>query len=425
MSTAQHNYAILDATLPDGSRGDLFVANGRFVPNWPDDVSVIDATGLIALPGFVDSHTHLREPGGEEAETIATGTLAAARGGYTAVMAMPNTVPTTNTATEVEWLKQRTAEVGSAEVLPIGAITWDRAGTRLADIAGMAEAGVRVFSDDGSCVMDAGLMRDALLAMREFDGVVAQHAQDHTLAGPDACCGAGDACATFGLVSWPREAEWRVVERDIELARDTHARLHVCHISTSESIELIRQAKADGIQVTCEVTPHHLLLTSDLLASCDTVYKVNPPLRPAADTLALRQALADGTIDMIGTDHAPHTQADKALAFPAAKPGMVGLEQALAVVIETMVTPGLIRWNDVVRVMSYAPAALPGNVTNQGRSLTPGEPANLVLVNPTRRSVCDRKASASKGRNCPYHALDLPDPIELTLWVGRVTNERA
>jgi dihydroorotase len=390
---------------------------------------VIDATGLLALPGLVDPHTHLREPGNEAAETIATGTLAAARGGYTCVLAMPNTTPATNEPGEALWLLERAAAVSAhAQVVPIGAITYDRAGKRLANLSALAEsaAKVRVFSDDGACVMDTTLLHAALETVATFDGVIAEHAQDAELAGAAACCGAdSETCTAANLPTWPREAEWRIVERDIALAAKTGGRLHICHVSTLESLNLIRRAKKRGIRVSAEATPHHLLLGSDLLLhdTSDTTYKVNPPLRPTADVMALREAVADGTIDMIGTDHAPHTSSDKGKPFPAASPGMTGLEQALAVVLETLVNPGMIGWADVARLMSHAPAAL-ARLENQGQPLTSGNPANIVLIDPSRRAVVDREHSASKARNNPYHGMNLPDPVVCTIWSGQITYRR-
>ncbi|MDR0436248.1 MAG: dihydroorotase [Propionibacteriaceae bacterium] len=424
---------IRQATLADGTSGDLYLIDGILADAPAATAEIIDAAELLALPGLVDPHAHLREPGNEAAETIATGTLAAARGGYTCVLAMPNTTPATNGPDEALWLLDRAAAVSAqAQVVPIGAITHDRAGKRLAELSALAEsaAKVRVFSDDGACVMDAALLRAALETVASFDGVIAEHAQDAGLAGAMACCGADlEACAASHLPVWPRDAEWRIVERDIALAEATGARVHICHVSTLESLDLIRRAKEHGVRVSAEATPHHLLLGSDLLIQStarngpDTTYKVNPPLRPTADVMALREAVADGTIDMIGTDHAPHTSVDKGKPFPAASPGMIGLEQALSVVMETLVNPGMIGWPDVARLMSHAPATLAG-LDNQGQPLIPGNPANIVLIDPNRRAVVDRERSASKARNNPYHGMNLPDPVVCTIWAGQVTYRR-
>ena len=416
---------IKDVTLPSGARVDLGVQGTRLAdPSALTRPHVIDASGLIALPGLVDLHTHLREPNPHPAETIATGTAAAARGGFTAVFAMANTDPVTDTADRVRDLRRR-AETASAEVLPVGAVTRGLGGVELSEIEQMHAEGVTIFSDDGRCVMDAGLMRQALRRIGAFGGVVAQHAQDCSLAGsmasiPDGPRGARDAQADTP-VCWPRVAESVIVARDAQLALDTGAHVHICHVSTAESVEVLRWAKSRGIPLTAEAAPHHLLLDRALLDSRDTRYKVNPPLRGAEDREAVRRGLADGTIDIVATDHAPHLPSDKALPFPDAKPGMVGLEYALAVVVDTMVNTGLLDWNGVADRFSHAPARIGEVSDRQGRPLAVGEPATLTLVDPARRAVVDKDDSLSLGRNNPYHGMDLPDPVLVTLWAGRVT----
>jgi dihydroorotase len=412
--------------LPDGRAADVGVANGRLAEREAvSNPRVVDAAGLIALPGLVDLHTHLREPGQEEAETVATGTLAAARGGYTAVFAMPNLDPVTDTPERARHVAELGRRAGHCEVVPVGAITVGERGEQVADLAGMkAACGTVFFSDDGRCVQDAAVMRRAFEAAREIDGVLAQHSQLESLAGPGACCHESRYSAEFGLEPWPAEAESVVVARDVQLARLTGSRLHVCHVSTAETVEVLRWARDRGIRVTAEVTPHHLLLTTPLLAGQDTVYKVNPPLVTDEHTEALRQALAEGVIDCVATDHAPHAAAAKALPFGQAKPGMTGLEQALAVVLETMVFPGRLDWRGLTHRMAVAPARLGGIGSHQGRRVRPGEPANLVVIDPSRRAVVDKDRTASKSRNNPYHGLDLPDPVVLTLWQGQVTYDR-
>ena len=416
------NWTIAGVALPDGTRADLHIADGRLVDSPAAASTHVDADGLLALPGFVDLHTHLREPGQEAAETISTGTAAAARGGFTAVFAMANTAPVTDTGERAEQVRAL-AGGASAEVVPIGAVTRGLAGQELSSIADLAAAGVTVFSDDGLSVPTAGLVRAAMEQLQPFDGVLAEHCQDQTLAGPSACCHEGPVSVDLGLEGWPTIAESVIIARDVQIAGYLGTRLHVCHVSTAEGVEVLRWAKARGVRVTAEVMPHHLLLTADELRSGDTTYKVNPPLRSAEDVEAVRAALVDGTIDVVATDHAPHRAEDKAKPFPDAKPGMIAIEQALATVVETLVLPGRLGWAEVADRMSHAPARI-GSLAHQGRPLAVGEPANLVLVDPSRRAVVDRDQSLSLGRNNPYHGRDLPDPVVATWWRGRRTWSR-
>ncbi len=419
---------VTGADLVGAGRADLLLREGRFADpaTAGPDVERLDADGLIALPGLVDLHTHLREPGREDAETVATGTGAAARGGFTAVLAMANTTPVTDTAEAAEHVAALGRREGHAQVVPVGAITKGLAGVELAELGLMARssAAVRVFSDDGNCVTDARLMRRALEYVRAFDGVVAQHAQDPRLAGKDACCHEGELSGRLGLPGWPAVAESTVVARDVQLAELTRSRLHVCHVSTAETVDVLRWAKARGVEVTAEVAPHHLLLTTTEVAGYDPTYKVNPPLRPDEHVAALRAALADGTVDVVATDHAPHARHDKEHAFADAAPGMLGLETALAVVLETMVLPGRLDWAGVAERMSTAPARI-ARLPGQGRPLAVGEPANLTLVDPAARAVVDRTTSASLSRNNPWHGRDLPDPVVATFWAGRPTYRRS
>ncbi|SDT15250.1 dihydroorotase [Friedmanniella luteola] len=418
---------VTGADLLGAGRADLLLRDGRFADpaTAGPDAERVDADGLVALPGLVDLHTHLREPGREDAETVATGTDAAARGGFTAVLAMANTNPVTDTAEAAEHVAALGRREGHAQVVPVGAISKGLAGAELAELGLMARsaAGVRVFSDDGHCVTDARLMRRALEYVRAFDGVIAQHAQDPRLAGPDACCHEGELSGRLGLPGWPAVAESTVVARDVQLAQLTRSRLHVCHVSTAETVDVLRWAKARGVDVTAEVAPHHLLLTTDELAGYDPTYKVNPPLRPDEHVVALRDALADGTVDVVATDHAPHARHDKEHAFADAAPGMLGLETALAVVLETMVLPGRLGWAEVAARMSTVPARI-ARLSGQGRPLALGEPANLTLVDPAARAVVDGAASASLSRNNPWHGRDLPDPVVATFWAGRATYRR-
>jgi dihydroorotase len=388
----------------------------------PAGAQQLHAEGMVALPGLVDLHTHLREPGREDAETIATGSAAAAAGGYTAVFAMANTSPVTDTAEAAERVLDLGQRAGYVDVHPVGAVTKELAGLELAELGLMARsrARVRVFSDDGRCVHDARLMRRALEYVKAFDGVVSQHAQDPQLAGGTACCHEGELSGRLGLPGWPGVAEESIVARDVMLARHTDSRVHIAHVSTAGSVEVVRWAKAQGIAVTAEVTPHHLMLTTDLLTGYDPVYKVNPPLRPAEDVEALRAALADGTIDIVATDHAPHVRQDKEHAFTDAAFGMLGLEQALAVVTTTMVATGRMGWADVARVMSTAPAAI-ARLRTQGQGLVVGAPANIALVDPAREVTVDGATSQSLSRNNPWHGRTLTGAVHLTLLRGDVT----
>jgi dihydroorotase len=387
---------------------------------------VVDAAGLVLLPGFVDLHTHLREPGREDAETIASGSAAAATGGYTAVHAMANTDPVADTAEIVEQVARRGVEVGLVDVRPVGAVSRGLAGESLAEIGNMARSGarVRVFSDDGRCVSDARLMRRALEYVKAFDAVIAQHAQDPRLADSAACAHEGPLSGRLGLPGWPGVAEETVVARDVLIAEHTGSRLHVCHVSTAGTVEVLRWAKKRGIAVTAEVTPHHLLLTCDLLETYDPVYKVNPPLRPVEDVEALRAALADGTIDAVATDHAPHAAHDKEHAFADAAFGMLGLETALGVVAQTMVETGLLDWAGVADRMSVRPAAI-GRLSGHGAAIEPGAPANLALVDPAAAWTVDPAALASKSRNTPFGGHTLPARVVATMLRGRFTTRAA
>ncbi len=415
------------ADLLGRGRADLLLRDGRFADpaTAAADVERVDADGLVALPGLVDLHTHLREPGREDAETHATGTAAAARGGFTAVLAMANTLPVTDTAEAAEHVAALGERAGHTQVVPVGAVSKGLDGAELAELGLMARssAAVRVFSDDGHCVADARLMRRALEYVRAFDGVIAQHAQDPRLAGPDACCHEGELSGRLGLPGWPAVAESSVVARDVQLAELTRSRLHVCHVSTAETVDVLRWAKLRGIDVTAEVAPHHLLLTTADVAGYDPTFKVNPPLRPDEHLGALRDALADGTIDTVATDHAPHARHDKEHAFAEAASGMLGLETALGVVVETMLLPGRLNWGEVAERMSVVPARI-ARLRGQGRPLAVGEPANLTLVDPAARAVVDRAASASLSQNNPWHGRYLPDPVVATFWAGRPTYRR-
>jgi dihydroorotase len=387
----------------------------------PETAKVLDGDGLIALPGLVDLHTHLREPGREDAETVESGTRAAALGGFTAVHAMANTEPVADTAGVVEQIWRLGKEAGHCDVRPVGAVTVALAGERLAELGAMAEsaASVRVFSDDGNCVSDALLMRRALEYVKAFDGVIAQHAQEPRLTA-GAQMNEGVVSARLGLAGWPAVAEEAVIARDVLLAGHVGSRLHVCHVSTAGSVEILRWAKSKGWRVTAEVTPHHLLLTDDYVATYDPVYKVNPPLRTTEDVEAVRAALADGTIDCVATDHAPHALEDKETEWAAARPGMLGLETALSVLVATMVEPGRLSWAELADRMSVTPALIAG-VPDQGRLLAPGSVATLTLIDPGVHWTVDPGQQASRSRNTPFAGRRLPARVTATFLRGRPT----
>ncbi|MFF4848618.1 dihydroorotase [Streptomyces sp. NRRL F-2747] len=386
-----------------------------------EGATVIEAEGQVLLPGLVDLHTHLREPGREDSETVLTGTRAAASGGYTAVFAMANTFPVADTAGVVEQVWRLGKESGYCDVQPIGAVTVGLEGKQLSELGAMHDSAARVtvFSDDGKCVDDAVIMRRALEYVKAFGGVVAQHAQEPRLT-EGAQMNEGVVSAELGLGGWPAVAEESIIARDVLLAEHVGSRVHICHLSTAGSVEIVRWAKSRGIDVTAEVTPHHLLLTDELVRSYNAVYKVNPPLRTERDVMALREALADGTIDIVATDHAPHPHEDKDCEWAAAAMGMVGLETALSVVQQTMVETGLLDWAAVAERMSFAPARI-GGLDNHGRPVSAGEPANLTLVDTSYRGVVDPAHFASRSRNTPYEGRELPGRVTHTFLRGRAT----
>jgi len=421
MST--NDFLIKNISLPNGEivnigiKGDVITSISK--ESEAKAATTIDGTGCIALPGLVDLHTHLREPGREDAETVLSGSHAGVKGGFTAVSAMANTSPVADTAGVVEQVYRLGQEAGLLDVFPIGAVTQGLKGESLSEIGAMADsvARVRVFSDDGNCVSDPLVMRRALEYIKKFDGVIAQHAQDPRMT-VGSQMNEGEISARLGLKGWPAVAEEAIIARDVLLADHVQSRLHICHLTTAGGVEIIRWAKARGINVTAEVTPHHLLLTDDLASSYDPVYKVNPPLRTESDVMALREALADGTIDIVATDHAPHPTEAKECEWQEAAFGMLGLETALSIVQKTMVETQLMSWSDVAERMSHAPARI-GRYEQQGQPLVEGSLANIVVINPTQKWTVDRDLVLSKSSNTPYHGQQLPGVITHTLFKGK------
>lgn len=414
-----------NAELASGERADIRIRDGRIIEVAPTleraDGREIDATDLIAVTGFVDLHTHLREPGFEQSETILTGSQAAATGGFTSVFAMANTLPVADTSGVVEQVAARGEQAGYVTVRPVGAVTIGLEGERLSAIGAMANshAQVRVFSDDGKCVHDSLLMRRALEYVKTFDGVVAQHAQDPRLT-EHAQMNEGALSSELGLRGWPAVAEESIIARDVLLAEHIGARLHICHLSTAGSVEVLRWAKARGIKVTAEVTPHHLLLTEDLVRGYDARFKVNPPLRRDEDVQALRNAVADGIIDIIATDHAPHPPEAKECEWDAAAFGMVGLESALSVVKTALIDSGIITWVDLERLMSQKPAEI-GRLGNHPRAIVPGEPADLTFIDPNANVVFGIEHLSGLSANSPYLGMTLSGAVRYTVRHGYLT----
>jgi dihydroorotase len=414
-------YIIKGAQIGDSDRTDLLIRDSVVAEIGTGlsaaGATVVDADGLVALPGLVDLHTHLREPGREDAETVESGSRAAAAGGYTAVCAMANTDPVADTAGVVEQVWRLGWQAGLVDVQPIGAVTVGLAGNQLAELGAMADsaAHVRIFSDDGHCVADPRLMRRALEYVKAFDGVIAQHAEEPRLT-VGAQMHEGEVAARLGMTGWPAVAEESIIARDVLLAEHVGARLHICHVSTAGSVEILRWAKARGIRVTAEVTPHHLLLTDERAVSYDPVFKVNPPLRTATDVAALRTALIEGVVDIVATDHAPHAVEDKECEWAYARPGMLGLETALSIVVDT-IGPD---WALIADRMSRTPARIAG-LADHGRDITVGAPANLALVDPAARWTVEPGELASRSRNTPYATMTLPARVMATFLRGEPT----
>jgi dihydroorotase len=423
MSASNSNFLLSGLTLPDGTSSDIQIANGvitavgKSLPKQSAD-QVIDFKGSIVLPGLVDLHTHLREPGKEDAETVLSGSMAAAKGGFVAISAMANTSPVADTAGVVEQVYALGQSAGFVDVFPIGAVTQGLSGETLSEIGAMADsnARVRVFSDDGNCVHDPLVMRRALEYVKKFNGVIAQHAQEPALTSGSQM-NEGVNSSRLGLKGWPAAAEEAIIARDVLLADHVQSRLHICHLTTAGGVDIIRWAKARGINVTAEVTPHHLLLTDDYANSYDPIFKVNPPLRTQRDVEALREGLADGTIDIVATDHAPHPAEAKECEWQEAAFGMLGLESALSIVNQTMVQTGLLNWEGVADRMSRAPSRIAG-YENHGGKIEVGALAHLTVINPTQTYRVDRDLVASRSRNTPFHGMELSGVMQGTFFRG-------
>ena len=415
---------IKNATLADARVCDVLIDNGviqAVAPSLNDsDAVIFDASSMILLSGLVDLHTHLREPGKEDSETVLSGSRAGVKGGYVALSAMANTSPVADTAGVVEQVYRLGKNAGLLDVFPIGAVTQGIEGKVLAEIGAMADsvAQVRVFSDDGNCVSDPLVMRRALEYVKKFGGVIAQHAQEPALTSGSQM-NEGIVSATLGLKGWPAVAEEAIIARDVLLAEHVGSRLHICHLTTAGGVEIIRWAKARGIDVTAEVTPHHLLLTDESARSYDPIFKVNPPLRTEKDVMALRHGLADGTIDIVATDHAPHPGESKECEWQEAAFGMLGLEHALSIVAATMVESGLMDWAGVQNRMSTAPARI-GGYSDHGRDVTVGAPAHLTVINPKASYRVDRDQLQSKSRNTPFHGMEFSARVIATFFHGEM-----
>jgi dihydroorotase len=397
------NARIIDPFRALDNLGDLAIVDGVIVDRAPGDAFVIDASGWIICPGLTDMHVHLREPGQSHKETIETGTAAAAAGGFTSVVCMPNTTPPLDDPERIRRVVQRAGEVGVCEVAPVACVTRGREGRRLADFAALIEAGAVAFSDDGSGVDDDDVMRAAFVRVRELGALLIQHCEFRAISA-GGVMHLGDVSRRLGLPGLDPRSEEAMIERDIALCRETGARYHVAHISTAKAVELVRRAKSEGLPVTTEVCTHHLMLSDEACAQTDPNTKMHPPLRPQADVEACRRGLLDGTIDCIVTDHAPHAAEEKSVGFLKAPAGIVGLETAVGIAAKAMIESGLADWPQLIGWLTSGPARV---LRRDGLALDIGRTADLTLIDPNRRWTVDPDRFLSKSRNTPFGGWEL------------------
>ena len=417
---------LLDASQSIDAEGDLLVADGRVAAispgrsiDAPAAARVVDCGGKLVTPGLIDPHVHLREPGGESKETVRTGTASALAGGFTTVCCMPNTSPALDTATTVRAVQRAAREAGNARVFVVGAATVGRKGEQLAPMHSMAAAGAAAFSDDGECVMNPAMMRRVLEVCRALGKSFMQHCQDHQLS-EGGVMNEGPTATRLGLLPWPREAEELIVERDVRLNRSIQARYHAQHLSSGGSAAILRRARAEGIRCSGEASPHHLLLTDEACDGYDTQAKMNPPLRTRRDIAELKAAIADGTIDVLATDHAPHTAAEKARDFASAPFGIIGLDCALPLYAKALVEDGVIGWPRMIELMTRTPAELCGLDALGLGSLKVGAPGDVTVIDPALEWTIDVEQFASKSRNCPFHGWKVRGRAVMTVVAGKV-----
>ena len=417
---------LLDAAQSIDAEGDLLVVDGRVAAispgrplDAPPSARVVDCGGKFVTPGLIDPHVHLREPGGESKETVRTGTAAALAGGFSTVCCMPNTSPALDTATTVRAVQRAAREAGNARVFVVGAATVGRKGEQLAPMHSMATAGAAAFSDDGECVMNPAMMRRVLEVCRALGKSFMQHCQDHQLS-EGGVMNEGPTATRLGLLPWPREAEEMIVERDVRLNKSIQARYHAQHLSSGGSAAILRRARAEGIRCSGEASPHHLLLTDEACDGYDTQAKMNPPLRTRRDIAELKTAITDGTIDVLATDHAPHTAAEKARDFASAPFGIIGLDCALPLYAKALVEDGVIGWPRMIELMTRTPAELCGLDAIGLGSLKVGAPGDVTVIDPAMEWTIDVERFASKSRNCPFHGWKVRGRAVMTVVSGKV-----